>query len=451
MAEEQNDSVDARRNPPLLLPTFDSRLLSENWPNNRTHSAKLQIAALSIRCTLSAMCGMHVHTLSGKKKQDLWQICSVKYRELVSALQHKYPRASVGEYLPYVALTKLVPMTGEKVFRMAQAVRKECRNAYNPLWNSGLVNGSPPSGKDWTWVRDRVLVLLYRKKKKDETSLRPNDGSLCVVYMCVRSLFILFVVDLNMELISIREDCPFWGRGQPREWHCFMSFGLGRKCSDGNAEADIWTLTAPARNHSRKRSGRLNQRAVSQTKRQRLRDAADARYRDATRSVDAMSVMHQQLVMSFNNFNVAFLRKQRVAELSQLAQLGVPTAMQELRLLLQTPLRLTSVSTSPDDVRVTGPTSPDDVGSTGPDTPFDDGDADADSTDDVVPAPVPTDDVAPDPLPTDDVVPDPLPTDDVVPVTTVPDPAPAAPAPNRRSLGTRRRRHKDYRAMHIGV
>ena len=166
----------------VRLPAFDDRFLSPNWPNNRTHSGKLQVAALSIRGTLSAMCGMHVNTMSGKKKQDIWEICARKYRQLVDELQHKYPDASVGEYLMYVALTKLSPMTGEKIFRMSQAVRKECRNVFNPLWNQALVNGFPPSGKDWEWVRKRTLILLHRQKKKDSTPLQPNDGSF---YVCV--------------------------------------------------------------------------------------------------------------------------------------------------------------------------------------------------------------------------------------------------------------------------
>ena len=181
MTDAQNDAGhDAGRDLPLLLPTFDNCLLNENWPNNRTHSGKLQVAALSIRATLSAMCGMHIHSLSAKKKQDLWQICAIKYVKLVRSLVQKYPRASVGEYLPYVALTKLVKMTGEKVFRMAQAVRKECRNSFDPLWKSAIVNGQPPSGKDWTWVCKRTLVLLYRQKKKDPTPLQANSGSSCV-------------------------------------------------------------------------------------------------------------------------------------------------------------------------------------------------------------------------------------------------------------------------------
>ena len=136
--------------------------------------------------------------------------------QLVQALVQKYPRASVGEYLPFVALTKLVKMTGEKVFRMAQAVRKECRNSFDPLWKSGIVNGQPPSGKDWKWVCKRTLVLLHRQKKKDLTPLQANTGSLCVFDNVYNLTSILSFADLDVELESIRDLSPFWGRGQPR-------------------------------------------------------------------------------------------------------------------------------------------------------------------------------------------------------------------------------------------
>ena len=153
-------------------------------------------------------------------------------------------------------------------------------------------------------------------------------------------LLLLLVTDLTLELGLVHESNPFWGRGQPRAWHTFMTFGLGRKCADSAAEASLWTLTGPARGQSRKRAGRESQRAATKSKRERLRAEADADHRAATAARDPMVLMHQNLLVSFNNFNAAFQRKQRISELSQLAQLGVPGAQQKLTEFLSTPLVL---------------------------------------------------------------------------------------------------------------
>ena len=83
--------------------------MSSSWVYkvNKIDDSKLHAASLCVRATLLAMCGMHVHTLSGKKKVDIEDICEAKYHELVAALKLKYPDASIVEFVSYVTCKKV--------------------------------------------------------------------------------------------------------------------------------------------------------------------------------------------------------------------------------------------------------------------------------------------------------------------------------------------------------
>ena len=102
--------------------------------------------------------------------------------------------------------------------------------------------------------------------------------------MCI-NCFVMFTMmlimfeytDLDALMVVIHDQRPFWGRGQPRQWHAFMAFGHGRKVVDSTSEANTWTLLAPNHGH-RKRSSRANQRSATKSKRQKLRDDADAEF-----------------------------------------------------------------------------------------------------------------------------------------------------------------------------
>ena len=75
-------------------------------------------------------------------------------------------------------------MTGQKIRKMGQRVRTCLVNEILPLWNSCLIDGQVPSGKDWLWVSRCTLILLYRKTKKINEPLAPNEGyTLCL--LCV--------------------------------------------------------------------------------------------------------------------------------------------------------------------------------------------------------------------------------------------------------------------------
>lgn len=186
----------------LRLPDFPNKILNETWEKNRANAGKLNTAAYSVRCTLTAMCGMDVHKRKCMKKHDIWSCCKRTYIALVASMARKHPNAKVVEFVGHTALTKLAPMSGEKVFRMSQMVRKHCVNQFNPLWKSCLgPTGQPPSGKDWEWVRQRVLIMLYRQAKKDITPLEANAG-LCghssvfvvvVVFVCICFVLLSFL------------------------------------------------------------------------------------------------------------------------------------------------------------------------------------------------------------------------------------------------------------------
>ena len=174
----------------LRLPAFPPGLLMPNWKNNRADATKLNLAAYSIRCTLSAMCGMHVHTMGDMRKHDIFASCERNYLKLVAAMQNKYRDAAVVKYLGHTSLTKVAVMTGEKVFRMAQNTRKTIVNRFNPKWKACLVNGQPPSGKNWEWVAKRVLIMLYHESKGDTThELAANAGIFFIFFVCLHIFF----------------------------------------------------------------------------------------------------------------------------------------------------------------------------------------------------------------------------------------------------------------------
>ena len=147
--------------PVLSLPDFPAKILNEAWVNNRQDSKKLNLAAYSVRCTLAAMSGMHVHKMGSMRKGDIHANCEKVYHQLVAAMQRHHRTAAVSEYVGYTSLTKVSKMSDDKIFRMAQEVRSTLVNSFNRLWNACLQDGKLPSDKTWDWVRMRVLVMLY--------------------------------------------------------------------------------------------------------------------------------------------------------------------------------------------------------------------------------------------------------------------------------------------------
>ena len=77
---------------------------------------------------------------------------------------------------------------------MGMDVRADCVNQYNPLWKSCLdSSGFPPSGREWQWVADRVLVMMWRQKIKNQDPLPANQGDLIIVYARARVCLCLIV------------------------------------------------------------------------------------------------------------------------------------------------------------------------------------------------------------------------------------------------------------------
>ena len=220
----------------LRVPAFPPILMNTTWDvGNRVGRKKIQVAALSIRSTLSAMCGMHVHTTPTATSFQQHAICLEKYKKLLVAMENKYPEASVVPFLKYTSLTKNKEFAGLSIYRMSQQVRTTIAKEYNTLWTSSLgPDKIPPSGRTFEWVRKRVLIMLWRKGKKDNRPMSAN-------------------ADVDAEYDNIMDVNPFWGQGEPRSWHAFMTFGLGMQVLDADATACIWTLTS-ARSRSRKRA-----------------------------------------------------------------------------------------------------------------------------------------------------------------------------------------------------
>ena len=163
--------------PTLPIPDFDIALLNTQWVPSRAHSPKLNAALYSMRCIFASMCVMHLHTTASKKVSDCELEVEAQYFQLLRSFRIKHPDAAVGNYIGFVSINKVVKMTGKKILKMGQRVRTVLNNDYAPLWN-GLLdpNGEPPSGKNWEWVHDCVLVMLYRKMKRNTEPLAMNAG-----------------------------------------------------------------------------------------------------------------------------------------------------------------------------------------------------------------------------------------------------------------------------------
>ena len=70
----------------LTLPLIPYKLLNRNWYyRKKEENSKIYLSALALRALFASMVGMHVHTLSGKKREDIHLICETKYHELVAS------------------------------------------------------------------------------------------------------------------------------------------------------------------------------------------------------------------------------------------------------------------------------------------------------------------------------------------------------------------------------
>lgn len=169
----------------IVLPDFPPCMLSRNWGElKREDKPKLNTCCYSIRGTLSAMCGMHLHTTTPTKAPNVHAICLQKYNELTAAMRMKYPDASVNEFIDYVTINKFKKLKGEQIYKMGLSMKTMMLKQFLPLWNSCLdSNGNFPSGRSWEWVRDRVLIMLYRRSKKDLTPLPQNAGKHVLIFI----------------------------------------------------------------------------------------------------------------------------------------------------------------------------------------------------------------------------------------------------------------------------
>ena len=161
----------------LLLPNLNEELLSSTWRYGRKQDdPKINAAVYSIKCIFAAMCGMHVHSQNGMKKADIWIVCETKYNELVRALRHKYPDCVAARFIGHTSNKLNKKITGDTIYRLSQHVRKTCVNSFNVHWKGSLDGDVPPSGREWDWVRMRVLVILYREYTKNTQRLPENQG-----------------------------------------------------------------------------------------------------------------------------------------------------------------------------------------------------------------------------------------------------------------------------------
>ena len=163
----------------LRLPEFPSNLMNTTWiVQKREDRRKVVIAIASLRATMAAMCGMHVHTHPQMTSPQIHAVCLKKYFEVHAAMLVKYPDAVAVPYLKYTSLNKAKEIVGLSVYRLSQEIRKILVKQYNVLWQSCVgPDKLPPSGRSWEWVRKRVLVMMYRKLKKNEAPLPANEGS----------------------------------------------------------------------------------------------------------------------------------------------------------------------------------------------------------------------------------------------------------------------------------
>ena len=182
----------------LVLPRFPTSLFDTRcvYGLNKKTDSKMFNDALCIKATFAAMLGKHIHTLSGKKRPDIEAICQKKYHELVDAAAAKYTDCEIVQFLPYVTMKKIKKLEGPTIYRLSQKVRSACTTSFNKFWEDCLgPDGIPPSGRQFEWVRMRVLVMLYRSFKKNSSSLPANQGliSYCV-HACFNYLYFAFIV-----------------------------------------------------------------------------------------------------------------------------------------------------------------------------------------------------------------------------------------------------------------
>ena len=154
----------------LSLPKIPSELLNTNWrTGHKLDSPKINNAALCLRALLANMCGIHLHKQPPMKKIDCEMRCETKYHELADSLLQKYPDSVGVQQIKFVDSKKIKRIEGHSIYRLSQVVRKTCVNSFNIMWDSCLdSNGDIPSGRDYEWVRQRVLVMLYRELKKKQ-------------------------------------------------------------------------------------------------------------------------------------------------------------------------------------------------------------------------------------------------------------------------------------------
>ena len=200
--------------------------MAETWlPGKNNDDPKINPAAATIRATLTAMCGMHIHTLDGKRRHDIEIICEQKYHELVKSLENKYPEAVAMKQVAYTTAKKLKKMTGTAIYRLSQRVRKMCVNSYNIHWQACLQDGQPSSGRSWHWVKMRVLVALFWEQNKNTEPLPSNQGML---YHFATSQFIILSLFLCYfcEQISRRSTNAFCCRNRSGAQHTHGSLTL---------------------------------------------------------------------------------------------------------------------------------------------------------------------------------------------------------------------------------
>lgn len=177
----------------LSLPYIPQELLNKNWRvGHKVDKTKINNAALCLKAFLSTMCGIHLHTQPPMKKVDCEVKCERKYTELVQAIRSKYPDAVALQQIDFVDSKKIKKLDGAGIYRLSQVVRKACVNSFNRLWDGCLDNGNVPSGRGYDWVRQRVLVMLYRETKKITDPMPANQGK-CVCFDCLPSVIDCFV------------------------------------------------------------------------------------------------------------------------------------------------------------------------------------------------------------------------------------------------------------------
>ena len=119
-----------------ILPKFDATMLNEVWNANRNKAehSKINKCAKSIKATLAAMCGIHIHTQSATKKTDIEIMAEEKYAQLLQVFKTAYPSAAVTPFLNFATMKRIKSMDGSSVYRLSQKVRCTMVNDLNVLW-----------------------------------------------------------------------------------------------------------------------------------------------------------------------------------------------------------------------------------------------------------------------------------------------------------------------------